>query len=74
MHVSTLLEGLPSHAPHRHDAEEIILIIKGDTTMSIDKEDYAGSAGDLFFLPSQSLHGIRNSGQGPCEYFAFQWK
>jgi (S)-ureidoglycine aminohydrolase len=74
MHVTTLNEGLPSHPPHTHEPEEIILMIKGDATMSINNKNYVGSAGDLFFLPSGSLHGIRNSGKGPCEYFAFQWK
>jgi quercetin dioxygenase-like cupin family protein len=74
MHVSMLHEGLPSHAPHTHPAEEIILVIRGDATMAIDEKDYTGTAGDLFFLPSQSLHGIRNSGKGQCEYFAFQWR
>jgi (S)-ureidoglycine aminohydrolase len=74
MHVTTLNEGLPSHPPHTHIPEEIILMIKGVATMSIDNKNYVGSAGDLFFLPSGSLHGIKNSGKGPCEYFAFQWK
>jgi (S)-ureidoglycine aminohydrolase len=74
MHVTTLNEGLPSHAPHTHPAEEVILLIKGDAVMSIDNKDYSGSAGALFYLPSESLHGIRNTGKGQCEYFAFQWR
>jgi len=74
MHVSTLNEGLPSHPPHTHEPEEAILMIKGDAKMSINNESFVGSAGDLFFLPSGSLHGIRNVGKGQCEYFAFQWK
>ena len=74
MHVSMLEEGLPSHEPHTHAAEEIILVVEGDTTMSIDNVDYNGTVGDLFFLPSQSLHGIKNSGKGQCRYFAFQWR
>ena len=74
MHVSTLNEGLPSHPPHTHEPEEVILMIKGVATMSINNQNYVGSAGDLFFLPSGSLHGIRNTGKGECTYFAFQWK
>jgi (S)-ureidoglycine aminohydrolase len=74
MHVTTLNEGLPSHVPHTHPAEEVILLIKGEAVMSIDHKDYSGQAGDLFYLSSESLHGIRNTGVGPCEYFAFQWR
>lgn len=74
MHVSTLNEGLLSHPPHTHEAEEIILLIQGEGTMSIDNKEYVATAGDLVFLASGSLHGIRNSGKGQCTYFAFQWR
>lgn len=74
MHVTILNEGLPSHPPHTHAQEEIILLMKGDATMSINNQDYEMPAGSLVFLASGDLHGIRNSGKGQCEYFAFQWK
>ena len=74
MHVTILNEGLPSHPPHTHAQEEIILLMRGDATMSINNKDYEISPGSLVFLASGDLHGIRNSGKGQCEYFAFQWK
>jgi (S)-ureidoglycine aminohydrolase len=74
MHVTTLNEGLPSHAPHEHDLEEIILLIKGNATMNVAGKDYPMSPGDFVFAASHDFHGIRNSGKGQCEYFAFQWK
>jgi (S)-ureidoglycine aminohydrolase len=72
--VTTLNEGLPSHPPHTHPQEEIILLMKGDATMAINNKDYEISTGSLVFLAAGDLHGIRNRGKGQCEYFAFQWK
>ena len=74
MHVTTLNEGLPSHAPHEHAEEEIILLLKGNATMNVGGKDYPMSPGDFVFAASHDFHGIRNSGKGQCEYFAFQWK
>lgn len=74
MHVTILNEGLPSHAPHTHAQEEIILLMKGDATMVINNVDHKISPGSVVFLAAGDLHGIRNTGVGQCEYFAFQWK
>lgn len=74
MHVTTLLEGLPSHPPHTHAAEEIILVIEGDTEMEIGGKPFKGSAGDVYFVKSQEAHGIKNIGKSACSYYAFQWE
>ena len=74
MHVTTLNAGLPSHAPHKHAEEEIILLIKGNATMMVENKEYPMSAGDFVFAASNDFHGIRNTGKDQCEYFAFQWK
>ena len=74
MHVTTLNAGLPSHAPHKHAEEEIILLIKGNATMMVENQEYPMSPGDFVFAASNDFHGIRNTGKIQCEYFAFQWK
>ena len=73
MHITYLNEGLQSHAPHRHLADEIILLLEGDATMSIDEQEINGRKGDFFFLPSGCFHGIKNTGKGQASYFAFQF-
>jgi (S)-ureidoglycine aminohydrolase len=73
MHVTTLNVGLNSHPPHTHKAAEIILLIKGSAKMQIGDSFYDASAGDLIFLESGVLHALTNTGNGSCEYFAFQW-
>jgi (S)-ureidoglycine aminohydrolase len=74
MHVTTLKEGIKSHDPHTHKAEEIVLIIDGKTEMQIGDKFYKGHAGDVYYLGSDVLHAIRNDGKGTCTYFAFQFE
>ncbi len=74
MHVTTLNGGLRSHDPHTHKAEEIVLMIEGDTEMQIGDRFFKGTAGDVYFLGSNIPHAIRNTGDKPCMYFAFQWQ
>lgn len=73
MHVTTLNAGLSSHDPHTHNAEEIVLIIDGNTEMLIGDKMYTANTGDLYFLGSNVLHGIKNIGNKPAIYFAYQW-
>lgn len=80
MHVTTLNPGLKSHDPHRHHAEEIILLLddgpdtKAKAVMQIGDSFFEGQAGDLYYVGSNLLHGIRNAGQTSCSYFAFQFE
>jgi len=80
MHVTTLKPGLKSHDPHTHNAEEIILLLedgdvgKARTEMLIGDHTFTGGAGDFYYVPSQLLHGIRNTGEVTCSYFAFQFE
>ena len=74
MHVTTLKEGLKSHDAHTHRAEEIVLIIDNKTEMQIGDQFIKGEAGDVYYLGSNLLHGIKNDGRGMCSYFAYQFE
>jgi (S)-ureidoglycine aminohydrolase len=74
MHVTTLKEGIRSHDPHTHRAEEIVLMIEGDTEMQAGEKNFKGKTGDFFYLGSHVIHAIRNEGTQPCMYFAFQFE
>jgi (S)-ureidoglycine aminohydrolase len=74
MHVTTLKEGLRSHDPHTHRAEEIVLMIEGDTEMQVGDKFYKGNTGDFYYLGTNILHGIKNVGTKPCMYFAIQFE
>jgi len=74
MHVTTLKEGIKSHEPHTHRAEEIVLVIENKTEMQMDNKFYKGGPGDIYYLGSNVSHAIRNDGKGTCTYFAFQFE
>lgn len=74
MHVTTLKEGVSSHDPHRHAAEEIILLMKGDAEMLIGETRTPLLQWSIGFVDSQVLHGITEKGDGTRQYYAFQWQ
>jgi (S)-ureidoglycine aminohydrolase len=74
MHVTTLKQGIKSHEPHTHRAEEIVLVIENKTEMQIGNQFYKGGSGDIYYLGSNVPHAIQNIGTGTCTYFAFQFE
>ncbi|GAB4034578.1 cupin domain-containing protein [Spirosoma gilvum] len=74
MHVTTLREGLWSHAPHTHRAAEILLMVDNNAQESINSKLYPSTKGDLIFLESNVPHALQNMSQGNCMYFAFQFE
>ena len=73
IHVTTLKEGLQSHAANVHPDEEIILVRKGYVEETIKDEPFRLGQGSIIFLTNDDLHGISNSGKGECEYYAIRW-
>jgi quercetin dioxygenase-like cupin family protein len=74
MHITELKSKGPSHAPHSHVDTEIILIIEGETEITIDGKNYKASAGDFYIMNSSEMHGVSNSLDTSCKYFAFKWR
>ena len=74
MHVTYLKLKGPSHAPHQHVDTEIILMIDGETEMTIDGKTYHAGPGDFYIAESGKMHGIGNATDKPCSYFAFKWR
>lgn len=74
MHVTQLNTKGPSHEPHAHEETEIILVLTGETEMTIGGKEYKGAEGDFYIMNSQLMHGVRNAADKPCSYFAFKWK
>jgi mannose-6-phosphate isomerase-like protein (cupin superfamily) len=74
MHITYLKEKRPSHAPHQHVDTEILLMIDGESEMTIDGKTYHAGPGDLYIAESGKMHGIGNASDKPCSYFAFKWR
>jgi len=74
IHVTTLKEGIRSHDPHTHRAEEVIIVIDKKTEMQIADKFYKGATGNIYYLGSNLSHAIRNDDTVPCTYFAIQFE
>jgi quercetin dioxygenase-like cupin family protein len=73
MHFTQLNKKVSSHIPHSHIETEIVLITSGETEMTIDGKEYKAGVGDFYFVNSELLHSLNNTGDGSCSYFAFMW-
>lgn len=73
MHITQLNQKGPSHAAHQHVETEIVLVVTGETVMTINGKEYYAGAGDFYFANSQEMHGVGNATNQPCSYFAFKW-
>jgi len=69
LHNTVLLPGHEPHPPHHHVHAEFLLLRKGNVEWLIDGQRQAASAGDILYAASQVVHGIRNTGTLPAEYF-----
>ncbi len=74
MHVTTLKEGLKSHEPHTHRAEEIVWVLEGETEMQLGNDIVKTGIGGFYYLGSNVSHAIKNIGTKPATYFAFQFE
>lgn len=73
-HVTTLRAGEEAHPPHRHQAEEIIIVKEGTVESLVNGESRKVGHGSVIFQASNQLHTIRNVGEGPATYHVVQWK
>lgn len=72
-HVSTLNAGLPSHPPHVHPQEELIVLNEGTLEVFINGARHRIGPGSLFFFASYDSHAVRNVGEVPARYHVFNF-
>ena len=44
-------------------------MLHGEVTLTIDGKEYAVGSGTAAYVPSNSEHGIRNTGEGSLRFF-----
>lgn len=74
MHMTELKPKTPSHPPHKHIDSELILMLDGHTEQFINGKNYQGTAGDMYLMNSNEMHGIKNIEDASCLYLAIRWK
>jgi quercetin dioxygenase-like cupin family protein len=69
VHETALAAGKMPHAPHRHKHTELMLIRTGELELILDGKTEPLTAGDIAWCASEQLHGLKNTGTEPANYF-----
>jgi quercetin dioxygenase-like cupin family protein len=69
LHESDLGPHSIPHEPHRHEHEEMVLVLEGTLEFTINGKPTLADAGSVLFAGSNDLHGIRNPESTHAKYF-----
>lgn len=72
MHITTLNPGESPHPPHRHAAEELMIIKEGTLEALQGGRTNIVEAGGIIFEASNELHGLRNIGTNRATYYVLK--
>ena len=80
-HASALASDHCPHPPHRHDEEEILLVLSGEVDITIPDLDRAAGNGQLHLKPGQFVyyptnfaHTLRTVSDVPANYLLLRWQ
>ena len=73
LHVTTLLPGQTTHAPHKHPDEEVLVVQTGTVETFLGDRTQVVGPGSVIFQAANQLHGIRNVGDVPATYHVIKW-
>jgi len=69
LHMTELGPGQAPHAPHKHVHEELLMLKDGSLDVTISGQTTHVTAGSIVYVASDEMHGWRNPGTVPAQYF-----
>jgi quercetin dioxygenase-like cupin family protein len=71
-HETVLGPGTETHAPHKHEHDEIVILIEGTAQTFMEGKTETVEAGSVIHFGSNQLHSLRNAGTTPCRYYVIE--
>ncbi len=59
-----------SQKPHKHSPEQCYIIIQGQGNMNVGEKSSTVEKGDIIYIPSNSVHFIKNQGDTTLVYIS----
>jgi XRE family transcriptional regulator, regulator of sulfur utilization len=72
MHETSLSPGIETHAPHKHEHEEIVIVFQGTVETWLEGKTETAETGSVIYFASNQMHSVRNTGSGPCRYYVIE--
>ncbi len=73
VHRTTLQPGAKPHEAHRHEREEMMILLEGELEVLIEDTRTRIGAGSAFFVVSNDLHGVTNVGTQRASYLVLNF-
>jgi quercetin dioxygenase-like cupin family protein len=68
-HETVLGPGLETHPPHKHEHEEIMIVVEGTVEANMDGMKQTVPPGSVVVFGSNRMHNARNAGSVPSRYY-----
>ena len=68
-HETVLGAGLETHPPHKHEHEEIMIVVEGTVEANLDGVKQMVPPGSVVVFGSNRMHNARNAGAVPSRYY-----
>ena len=68
-HETVLGPGLETHPPHKHEHEEIMIVVEGTVEANMEDKKVTVPAGSVVVFGSNQMHNARNAGSTPSRYY-----
>ena len=72
VHESKLEAGSMPHPPHQHKHEEMFMMREGTLEVTISGKSSPVGPGDVVYIASNEVHGVKNVGKPPAQYFVIE--
>jgi XRE family transcriptional regulator, regulator of sulfur utilization len=72
MHETVLGPGVETHPPHKHEDEEIVIVMEGSVESYLEGKRDVAEAGSVIVNGSNQMHTVKNAGTTPCRYYVIE--